>query len=101
MPAGKDAGPAKAEPKPVDAEPRPPLSLLGWLGAIAFLIGFIYAVPFLGGAQNIMGLIIIGIGLYEAWVLNRAAPLVVTGPYQLGRANPVPPTKADHVEPGI
>lgn len=101
----KDAGAAKAEPKPpgpAEAVPQPSFfELLGkLLVGTVLLIGLIYAIPFLGGAQNIMGLIIIGVGLYEAWVLNRRVPLVITGPYQLGVANSDPPGKADHVEPG-
>jgi hypothetical protein len=38
--------------------------------------------PFTSG--NIMGLIIIGIGLYEAWKINRLIPL--SGPFRLGAA---------------
>jgi hypothetical protein len=80
--AGKDSADAKVQPKP---------TVVGFFVAIVMLIGFIYALPFLAGAQNIMGLIIIGIGLYEAWAMNRRAPLVITGPYQLRPANPLPP----------
>jgi hypothetical protein len=47
-----------------------------------------------------MGLIIIGIGLYEAWALNRRTPVEISGPYQLGAAKPALPEKADYVEPG-
>jgi hypothetical protein len=47
-----------------------------------------FAAPFLMGFQNIMGIIIIGIGLYEAWKMNRKVPLVFTGPFQV--APPVP-----------
>ncbi len=36
--------------------------------------------PFLGGASNILGIILIGIALYEAWKFNRGAPLVLDGP---------------------
>jgi hypothetical protein len=42
--------------------------------------------PFMGGASNIMGIIIIGIGLYEAWKINRRVPL--SGPYRFGPAAP-------------
>ena len=40
------------------------------------------AVPFMGGV-GILGLIIIAIGLYEAWKLNRRPRLAVTGPHAL------------------
>ena len=39
-------------------------------------------VPFLGGV-GILGLIIIAIGLYEAWKLNRRPRLAVSGPHVL------------------
>jgi hypothetical protein len=39
--------------------------------------------PFAAGAQNIVGLIIIGIGVYQAWKLNKRQPLVITGPHAL------------------
>jgi hypothetical protein len=42
------------------------------------------AAPFLAGAQNAIGLLIIGFALWEAWKLNRRRRLAITGPYQLG-----------------
>lgn len=48
------------------------------------MIGLLYALPFLAGLRNILGLVIIGIGLYEAWKLNKPESLSVTGPYQVG-----------------
>ncbi len=48
------------------------------------IIGLLVCVaPFLAGFENIMGLIIIGIGLYEAWKLNRRTPFEMTGPHQV------------------
>ncbi len=35
--------------------------------ALALLLGLAFIAPFMGGASNIMGIIIVGIGLYEAW----------------------------------
>ena len=51
---------------------------------IVFLLGLLYATPFLAGLQNAIGILIIGFALYEAWKLNKKAELRVTGPYQLG-----------------
>lgn len=48
-------------------------------GIIAFFIAL--AVPFLRGVQGIMGWIIIAIGLYQAWIMNRKAVVQITGPY--------------------
>ncbi|MBM3814554.1 MAG: hypothetical protein FJW20_23250 [Acidimicrobiia bacterium] len=42
------------------------------------------AAPFLAGIDNIMGLIIIGIGLYEAWRQNKRVPLEILGPFRVG-----------------
>ena len=76
------------------AAARPRLSfgeLLAVLGqllfAVAFLIGFAFALPILTGIGSPMGLVIIGIGLYEAWVTNRRTAIIINGPYQIGRAD--------------
>lgn len=57
------------------------------LGTVLFGIGvlllIVCAAPFLAGIQNVIGIIIIGIGMYEAWKLNRRVPLVITGPHAL------------------
>jgi hypothetical protein len=52
--------------------------------AIAF--GLALVSPFLAGFQNIMGLIIIAIALYEAWKLNKR--VIVTGPFRLAPPEP-------------
>jgi hypothetical protein len=46
-------------------------------------IGLIYALPFLAGLQNILGLVIIAIGLYEAWKLNQRTELKIAGPFKV------------------
>jgi hypothetical protein len=72
----------KATPSPADAPDQaqmsPMLSVLV-LAAVVFAIAF--AAPFLAGLENIMGLIIIAIALYEAWKLTRPVP--VTGPFKI------------------
>lgn len=59
--------------------------------ALGFLWGLALAAPFLGGLSNILGLIIIGIGLYEAWKINRRVP--VSGPFQVVLAPPPLPAQ--------
>ena len=49
--------------------------------AFVLLLGFLYALPFLAG--QIIGILIIGFALYEAWKLNRRVELTVTGPHQV------------------
>jgi len=46
------------------------------------------AAPFLQGAQNILGILIIGFGLYQAWQLNRRTELSIAGPFRVGSAPP-------------
>jgi hypothetical protein len=55
----------------------------------AFINGLIY--PFARGATGILGLLIIGFALWEAWQLNRHQPLVFNGPYQVGPGGAAPP----------
>ena len=47
-----------------------------------------FALPFLMGLQNVIGLIIIAIGLYEAWKINAKTTFEVKGPFRAG----APPT---------
>ena len=50
----------------------------------AVTIAFVLASPFLAGIQNVIGLLIIGFALYEAWRVNAYTPFLVEGPFQLG-----------------
>jgi hypothetical protein len=59
--------------------------------AIVALFAFAAALPFLAGFENILGLLIIGFGLWEAWRMNKRAKLEILGPYTAGAAPPEPP----------
>jgi hypothetical protein len=83
--ASPAASSAPAAPAPAAEGADRPLSFGGVLLAFTLLLAFACAAPFLGGVQNIMGIIIIGIGIYEAWKTNRRVPLVVSGPHAIGR----------------
>lgn len=77
-PVSDGSAPAAAESK-IDPSKWPaPVALLAGL---AFLFAIAFVSPFLAGFQNILGLIIIGIGLFEAWKLNRRRELRITGPH--------------------
>ena len=80
---------AVAEPAAVSTESstegKPPLAL-----ALVLTVGLVLALPFLAGFENIIGLVIIGIGLYEAWKLNRRQVLTITGPHTIARTPPAP-----------
>jgi hypothetical protein len=66
---------------PAGSEGAPGVGIV--LLALAAVLLIACAAPFLAGLQNIIGLVIIGIGMYEAWKLNRRVPLVITGPHVL------------------
>jgi len=65
-------------------QPGRALLAVAVFGLVVFPIACV--APFLGGFQNVIGLFIIGIGLYEAWKINKRVPLVVTGPFRVGSA---------------
>jgi hypothetical protein len=80
--------PAEAPATPTDAAPHATHSLgVQLLVAIGFLLAFAMAAPFLGGFENIIGILIIGFALWEAWKINRRVPLQIEGPFRL--ASPV------------
>jgi len=54
------------------------------------VVAIAVAAPFLMGVSNVLGIIIIGIGLYEAWKINKRVPLVVHGPFQVADGAPPP-----------
>jgi hypothetical protein len=72
----------------VVAEPEEPATIRDLFLGSFFLIGLAAAAPFLAGVENIIGLVIIGIGLWEAWKLNRLQELKVTGPHTIASAVP-------------
>ncbi|HEY3665890.1 MAG TPA: hypothetical protein VGL19_07825 [Polyangiaceae bacterium] len=67
-----------------------PIGVGGLLWGWMLIFGIALASPFLGGAQNFMGLVIIAIGLYEAWKLTRAVPVQVLGPFAIQPKAPTP-----------
>jgi hypothetical protein len=100
-PATAEAPPPEPTPSPAsptDATPAaadPPLSAGAVVIAVGvfaiFVFGIAFAAPFLGGVENLMGLLIIGIALYEAWKINRKTALEISGPHRVGTA-PATPT---------
>jgi hypothetical protein len=69
---------------PTDASSEPP-PFGGFLVAVVVIFAVACAAPFLGGFENIIGIVIIGIGLYEAWKINKRTELTITGPHALAR----------------
>jgi hypothetical protein len=65
------------------AEAGAPPTVLGAVFAIIMLVAIICALPFLAGIENVLGIMILGFGLYEAWKLNRRTELTITGPHAI------------------
>lgn len=51
-----------------------------WIVAIPFA----YAVPFLSGFENAIGILIIGFALYQAWKMTAKRQIEWAGPFQVG-----------------
>jgi hypothetical protein len=61
--------------------------------AVIYIIAFVlsYAAPFFDAFDNIIGLLIIAFGIWEAWKINKRAEVTITGPYSVSAAAaPVP-----------
>lgn len=73
---------------------EPPMSLGKFLFSLVTMVGIVLALPFLAGFENFMGWLIIGFAVYQAWKMNRARRLVVTGPFRLAPAGTAAPARA-------
>jgi hypothetical protein len=62
------------------------------LRALVTLLGLTLGLPIIVGFSNLpgsaLGLVIIGIGLMQAWRMNRKPELEIQGPFQIGSAEP-------------
>lgn len=96
-PAAALAAPA-ASPDPGQGSEQmsPGKALLAVSVFMAVILAIALAAPFFGGFENIMGIVIIGIALYEAWKMNKKVSLEITGPHRVGAAEPA----AAPLEPG-
>jgi hypothetical protein len=83
-PSAKTEVPASTTSESQEAAGRTPPSAASALVALVVFAAVMCAVPFLAGAQNIMGIVIIGIGLYEAWKINKRRMVSITGPHAIG-----------------
>jgi hypothetical protein len=53
------------------------------LVGIVAIFALAAAVPFFGGFENIIGILIIAFGLFEAWKINKRVALTINGPYSV------------------
>lgn len=70
------------------------------LTGAAAVVGFVIAVPlafaapFLGLPQNVIGLLIIGFGVYQAWRMNARPRVAFSGPFRVAGAPAAPAPSA-------
>lgn len=84
---GQPIGAPAAQAAAADNAPQPMArGPVQYLFMAVFLAGFAYAIPVLVGFKFPMSLIIVGIGLYEAWVMNKRVPMVISGPFRISPA---------------
>jgi hypothetical protein len=57
---------------------------LAWFAAVPIA----YAMPFLAGFQNIIGILIIGFALWQAFRMNARASIELQGPFRLETRDP-------------
>jgi hypothetical protein len=63
-------------------------SIVKFLLAMLIVFAIAAAAPFAAGFENIIGILIIGFGLFEAWKINKRVPLTITGPFSVAPAAP-------------
>jgi len=90
--AAAATGASTTPDKPASEKP----TFAGVLLGVALVTLIVCAAPFLIGLKNVIGLVIIGVGLYEAWKTNRRLNLNFSGPH---RMRPPTPTPAPMPEP--
>jgi hypothetical protein len=89
---GKDADLPADDARRVEAGPparpgaaqAPELSVGQWIKVLVLA----YAWPFLAGAHNFIGLLIIFFGLLQAWRMNKKLHLNINGPFHVGQGPP-------------
>jgi hypothetical protein len=50
---------------------------------IAFILALLYLAPILSGFDNVIGILIIGFALWEAWRLNQRSHIEIKGPFRV------------------
>jgi len=92
----EQAATPQAQPAAPDgAAPEAPLGPGRALLALVALFMFCIALPVLVGLESPMTFVIVGIALWEAWRVNRAAPFQVSGPFEVGPPAAAAPVPAD------
>jgi hypothetical protein len=82
VPASEAAAPGAPADAAAPASDAPPAEPMNVAAAVVVLIVLALAMPFLAGFENILGILIIGFGLWEAWRLNRRQEWHAAGPFR-------------------
>ena len=84
--AATTATTAQTDTTPAAGQQPPPSGrdMVLFLGIFAAIV---LASPFLGGFSNVIGWLIIGFALFEAWKINRRVDVAITGPYDVAKAS--------------
>ncbi|MCA9395522.1 MAG: hypothetical protein KC900_15075 [Candidatus Omnitrophica bacterium] len=82
-----DAAPARPPQGTVAAgeTDREDVTLVQLITGYAVLFAIALAVPWLMGFSNVIGWLIIGFGVYQAWIMNKYTPLEFKGPFDIKR----------------
>jgi len=88
--ATSSPGAASAPGAGTEAPAATPPAFTDLVLAFVVLFGFAMASPFLQGVGNILGILIISFGLWQAWKLNTPAVLAVDGPFSLQASRAAP-----------
>jgi hypothetical protein len=85
--SGNDASsPSPGSPSPATTAPRhvgAGKKALALMLVVVLVFVMSLALPFMEGVKNLIGLLIIGFALWEAWKINAFRRLPITGPYQI------------------
>jgi len=79
---------AEADPEVVEEVSLADLSLAEAGVGLLLALGFLLALPFLGGFENIIGLVIIFFALAQAWSMNKKLVVEIEGPFEVGDRQP-------------
>jgi hypothetical protein len=74
---------AQYMPEPLKNAYSAEMDVLGWVIVVTIVFLYSLAAPFLAGIENIIGILIIGIALYEAWRINKRPSIQFAGPFYL------------------
>jgi hypothetical protein len=86
--ASVDSALAADLPTTTKTEAKSPIGFGGFMVGVGALTLLVFALPIMVGMGSIISVIILALGLLQAWRMNKAVEINVSGPYRL--ADPTP-----------